>query len=80
MTSEVRVRQGEGAEGRVDDTFTADAAWNFTGSFIPALSDSSYQAVQETHHVLRRTQSCGVLQAHTCIDTLSRALWWSAAG
>lgn len=42
-------------------TFAADAARNLPGAFVPAQPDGGDEAVQETHHVLRGTQSRGVL-------------------
>lgn len=46
-------------------TFTADAARTLPVAFVPAESHSHYEAVQETHHVLWRTQRCRMLLKHT---------------
>lgn len=42
-------------------TFTADAAGTLPVAVVPAGPHSRDEAVEETHHVLWRTQSCGVL-------------------
>lgn len=46
---------------REGGTFAADTARNLPGAFVPAQPDGGDEAVQETHHVLRGTQSRGVL-------------------
>lgn len=46
-------------------TFTADAARTLPVAVVPAGPHSRDETVEETHHVLWRTQSCGVLLKHT---------------
>lgn len=58
--------------GAVCRTVAAHAARTLAVSFVPAASDRCDEAVQETHHVLRRTQSRGVLlkhRVHACANT-----------
>ncbi len=47
------------------NTFTADAAWALPVAVVPAGPHSRYEAVEETHHVLWRAQSCRVLLRNT---------------
>lgn len=53
-------------------TFTADAAWTLPAAFVPAGPHRRDEAVEETHHVLWRAQSCGVLLQNTLQSPLEK--------